>query len=415
MWIWLNPVATGVFIGAFILLWLTARCYERMALWIRIATFLAVLILPLAGLMTGYSDDPKEFAQMEKRRQASFAQKDIAPLHEAPDNVEAWFNDHFGFRGKLIRSYAEFMYKFFGKSINPDNVVIGKDGFFFLGNWYSHIIDRTRDRNGLSEEEIETRAAGMLAMQNDAERKGVRFYLAVAPNKHSVYPDKLPMNLPATQKTFYDRMFAAYAAKGINQIPLRDAMRAARQRFGDDLFLKTDSHWSSLGAYAATSIVINRIAEDFPQVSAPQASRYGKKEHRSGDLLGIARLPADASFYQTVLNWNPKASSLTFQFYANGGISHLYTTPPTQEIPHFAELRVVNKAAGNKLKALVLKDSFVKAMSPFINNTFYETIYCNGITPQRVGLSVLLERHKPDLVIVEIVERDMLRSNLTKR
>jgi hypothetical protein len=415
LWGWLSPMVSGLFVGGLVLFWFISLLNERIVAVVRIVMFAFFLMIPLTGMFLGYSDKTEDFIRVEKRRPATLAKGDLIPLEQALGKVESWFNDHFAFRSQMIDLYATYMYNVFDKSISPEKVVVGKDCFLFLGNSYAKIIDKTQNRMEIDGKRMSRFGDSMLARQDCSKSKGADFYLVVAPNKHSVYADKLPSNIPCSQETFYDKVYDECTRKGVNLISLRDVLRVARNQYGDDLFIKCDSHWSSLGAYLGAKGLISRVGETHPLLDPPALSGYVRKDNYQGDLLGLARLPSYSFFYQTMLNWTPGAPNLFFEFIdAKGMAGKVYTVDPRQEIPDFSKVRVINKSAKNKLRVLVLKDSFIMAMSPFINNTFYETIYYNACDPEHFGLSQLIERHKPDIVILEIVERDILRSDTIK-
>jgi hypothetical protein len=46
-------------------------------------------------------------------------------------------------------------------------------------------------------------------------------------------------------------------------------------------------------------------------------------------------------------------------------------------------------------------------MSPFFNNTFRETVYYHYNFPESFEMTALVEKHHPDIVLLEVVEREL--------
>lgn len=95
----------------------------------------------------------------------------------------------------------------FGISMDPSNIIIGYDGWLYLGNAHSNI--QTVSRKGITPSEVEE-IRDINYASREWERwlksQGVKlFKVMVAPNKGSVFPEHLPKwATPAPQRVLDD-------------------------------------------------------------------------------------------------------------------------------------------------------------------------------------------------------------------
>ena len=96
--------------------------------------FLIAIALPLAGMILRLDS---KFMLVENRVLASRPELtlDRAALAEFPAKFEAYFNDHFGYRQRLIHWLN--IIKVAGLGVSPSpNVILGQDGWLFHGGLY---------------------------------------------------------------------------------------------------------------------------------------------------------------------------------------------------------------------------------------------------------------------------------------
>ena len=90
--------------------------------------------------------------------------------------------------------------------------------------------------------------------------------IVVAPDKASIYPDKLPeqiKSLPPQSKL--DKLISYLKNNNLPVIvDLRPVLRAARQ--DQDVYYKTDTHWNGYGAFVAYTTIINALGSSYPEL-----------------------------------------------------------------------------------------------------------------------------------------------------
>ena len=99
----------------------------------------------------------------------------------------------------------------------------------------------------------------LTAVRSFAERhEGPEFYFLMAPNAVWRYPDLLPAGAATEdQNAFLDRFFAE-TADSLHPVDIRDAFRSYRP--SEDLYYRTDHHWTTDGAYEAAKVLFSAIS-----------------------------------------------------------------------------------------------------------------------------------------------------------
>jgi alginate O-acetyltransferase complex protein AlgJ len=116
---------------------------------------------------------------------------------------------------------------------------------------------------------------------------GTELAVVLVPAKARVVPEHLgSAALPACRIGVYGRISDYLSARGIPVVNLMEAMRTAPER--DDLFLKTDTHWTPEGARLAARQAAYVVRASFPQLGLPVqsfTSKPGEAGFHEGDLL----------------------------------------------------------------------------------------------------------------------------------
>ena len=176
----------------------------------------------------------------------------------APDDLLAldrWLTRSFPMRGQLYGIYNTIRHHLFGQL--PVAVVEGNDGWLFyrseamgepgLDDFVGQIVPTSG--------EIARWRAAITARRARLGARGIAYVVAIAPNKHTIYPDHLPLALRSHQGiSRLDRVVAAFAGEVGGFLDLRPALLAARGR--ELVYHRTDTHWNDAGAYAAYSAIV---------------------------------------------------------------------------------------------------------------------------------------------------------------
>ncbi|WP_425125963.1 alginate O-acetyltransferase AlgX-related protein, partial [Burkholderia anthina] len=122
-------------------------------------------------------------------------------------NFERWFSDRYGMRDALLYYGSRLQMARTGTPSNP-NVVIGRDGWLFYDEYYTpgqpHFASLYR-KAPFSASDLRTISGNLDAVRTHLAACGIGFYVVLAPDKQSVYADKLQSPPPAGTVTQADQ------------------------------------------------------------------------------------------------------------------------------------------------------------------------------------------------------------------
>jgi len=145
-----------------------------------------------------------------------------------------------------------------------DLAVAGMDGWFFLAQELRHLgVGPFWGTNALhasraTQPENADPLPAILDFHQQLKTAGIRLILLPVPAKAALYPDKLDAQLaPAPNLANADTEFLALLRqKGIDVLDLTETLLARRD---EQMFCKTDSHWSGLACVLAAQKVAERL------------------------------------------------------------------------------------------------------------------------------------------------------------
>jgi alginate O-acetyltransferase complex protein AlgJ len=153
-------------------------------------------------------------------------------------------------------------------------VVVGRDGWLFTDEEFScpeHAAENLADNFAF----IEKARAALID-------KGVKVAVVLVPAKARVYSQHLEAALPQCRKNVYAYTQAFLKANGIPATDLAEVMH------GEDLYLRTDTHWSPRGAKLAALTARDTVEARWPELKLPVmrfSSQAGPEKDHAGDLM----------------------------------------------------------------------------------------------------------------------------------
>jgi hypothetical protein len=215
------------------------------------ALILALLALPALGVILA----PYETRSVVERR--VLAPPPAAPAGARdwtllPRRLDAWFADHFAWRGPMVRLSLELQAVARLKPRGGLDVVEGKDDWLLL---YSGLAGLT---GGDTRPAVAQRYATFVCdLAQTARARGSVFLFAPAPGPAEIYPEALPDWLPRGAPTQPDLVLQAVRACGVDPLDLRPVLRSAKP--SAQLYQHRDSHWTERGALVAFDAVARRL------------------------------------------------------------------------------------------------------------------------------------------------------------
>ena len=293
------------------------------------------------------------------------------------DDFETWFSKRFAFRGTVVDLFASLKETVF--QTGNDQVIVGEDHFLY----FQDTLDSFLKKNPLTDEEIRSIGTALSNLTAYAEAHGARLLFVCAPNKNTVYPEFMPARyriVPSNAMSDLDRLYAYLDAETtVDYLDLRPVLEGAKQE--TLLYHKRDSHWNGCGAHVAYEAMMNHL--DLPMPDFSVLPRTDITTHE-GDL--------DRLLYPGTVKYD---DNTVFDYEGQ----YIYTSAFSTEM----DMTITTRSAGKAGTLLCFRDSFASALLGDLAITF-SVAQLERAIPYRLDL---LETTKADVVIVEIVERNL--------
>ncbi len=310
---------------------------------------------------------------------------------------DPYYKENFGGRNALFSLYSRWKLKVLHTSPLPEKVVMGKEGWFYLGDSYNNVVKQHRGLLPLSADSARLIAQNLLRYQRDLAQQGRKLYVFIAPDSHTIYPEYLPDQLQISSAPSRLDVLKAYITQHTTLpfIDVRDTLRQAKQHHV--LYYQTDTHWNDYGTLVGSAVLLNRIRRDVATLPLIAVSNYQitAMNGLGGDLVQMLNLQ----------------NELKDRVYYDIKPLPAYTARQTAEVPDtvtgvaasgFPSLRY-RSANPSRPRLLFIGDSFSHSMIPFVAGYFSESYFVrtSRFDPR------LVQAEQPDIVVIEIVERNL--------
>jgi hypothetical protein len=297
------------------------------------------------------------------------------------------------------------------RSLFPGQVQIGQQGYLFLGDDDDDVMSKATGGWPVPDGLIDDVAARLARLKADVAAAGGVLATAIAPNKHSIYPEMLPIGMTAAARTATDDLLDAAEAKGVQILDLRPDMRQLKKT--SQAYLKTDTHWTNAGGAAAYDAMMARLREQYGIDAAPVKYTLNEVRTGAGDLARLLKMQSNYSDehetnYWISLETRPETCIARVSLVAQDVGACVPGRDDDVSVRESAIRQAHTPGAPNSQTVLMLCDSFCHATSPLFDATF-ETVYrvhwkfLDGDALRRFVADV-----QPDIVILQMVERSAL-------
>jgi alginate O-acetyltransferase complex protein AlgJ len=273
-------------------------------------------------------------------------------------------------------------------------VVFGLDGWMFWPDDGDKVLVTMADIRGhlrLEPEEIRQIGNHLGAIRERLAACGRTTFVVVAPNKQSIYPEYLLGDRAVPASTRLDDLLHRLdpSVSGMVIDP-RPELRAAKVAPGLRLYNKTDTHWNQLGAFYVYRKIVQAL-ERTRGVSRPElaslALYYVVVQRYEGGDLAVRMLFSPWRFpdHDVVLRPRPDVPAVSSTLLADRG--QMLTNP-------------------QGMRRLLLEgDSFAPPLADFLARHF-----ATVLVPETGRFDgEVIARHRPDVVLLEVAERNLNR------
>jgi len=190
------------------------------------------------------------------------------------------------FRDPAVKLWGTTNYRLFGEA--REGALVGTDGWLYTSEEFETTDPVTDAR------EVQKKLTFVREVRDALAAQGAHLIVAVIPAKTRVYPEHLgAYKVPAVKAAVYEQFRESVTALGV---PAPDCCRSCSStRPRGTWFVRTDTHWTPLGAKIAAETLTKTVRETWPTLDLPEVSfrtTSSAAPQKTGDLLRYLPLPA---------------------------------------------------------------------------------------------------------------------------
>lgn len=352
---------------------------------VRPILFAAVLMgLSIVNIVT----PSKAFSNKENRYLEQFPELSFQNIISGKfsTDFETYASDQFISRDNWIGLKTISQLAIFKK--DNSRVYFGKDDYLF------------DVESGLSEEQFTLNIKNLNKFAASL-KKNIKITALLVPTKTEVLGEKLPPYAPVTDEEQLVENIKEELNKNITVI---DLINRFKEHANEDIYYKTDHHWTSKGAFYAYEKYLNSIGgsplkeEDF-NIENVSDQFFGTSYRKANFYLGnpdsikkyTAKNPVDLE-----INYNnmTQSNSLYDNSFLNKTDKYSYFLGGDKALVE------INTSVKNGKTLVVLKDSFANSMVPFLVNNYENVIILDTRYFNTSVSRFINERHVDEILLL---------------
>jgi hypothetical protein len=287
------------------------------------------------------------------------------------------FENNFWGRKSLVTSFTRLRLKL-GDRVFPQALVCKQGWLEYTGE---SNLDGYQNAGETPPEALKNTRQKLQELYGELRKRNITLLLVISPNKATIYPDKLPDEIQKLHPQSKLDVFTAYIQQHGPPvlIDLRPALQQGRKK--QDIYYKTDTHWNQYGAFISYTEIMKEVSQPYPQLAPKRIEDFNITTGHSS-AHDISRIMGATDLREPTITFSLKKKEIS--------------TAPKTNLPTL----------------LMYMDSFGSTMTNFISPHFSKTTFIrississSSSKNQRVLFLKTLDTLKPDVVIVELVER----------
>jgi hypothetical protein len=365
--------------------------------WLWVAIFLGFLWLPTVDYVchVDWTPPPEENRLLAPKPR--LAQMDLDGLQKFLAATESYFDDHFGFRKRLVRWCQQWKQRLYH---NRDVflVLTGQHGWLFTTD--RQMLDHYLGLDLFTPPQLQSWQRLLEKRRDWLAARGIQYLFVIPPDKHTIYPEYLPawvvQTTPAVRQTKLDQFLQYMQAHStVPILDLRPALLAGKKIA--PTYLQNDTHWNQFGGFLAAQALIAALSRQTPDLPPLRLEDFywTNVPATGGDLSNLLgehppepnrfdfkpkpplRLPPSRELTNIVRNWNPRDTTKVNHLVENAGL-------PAQP------------------DAVIFHDSFGLAWLPFLGLSFHRIVF---VWEDKEFNARVIEAYHPRIVVNEMLER----------
>ena len=349
----------------------------KLVMGLAVAAFFLLILFPLWGWVF---PQPVEESLEENRAMTEWSFS--GSLKDRIKTLENFLDDHLAFRQTAISAVLRANLDL-GESPHAA-VLSGFDGWLF----YLEGDEDFRRTDGLDQEMLLNLYTAQQQTADTFAAAGVDYRILVAPDKHTIYPRYLPLSSRmGSGVSVLDQMMVPPGPEyTVRFVDVRPALIRAAESGELQQYYKTDSHWTSNGAFTAYQVLMAELLPEHPTLHVLTADDvYTHQVDTSGDLaamIGQKGIREDHLLLTEVRN------------------------PASREAPELSDsvfTAFVNESIPDAPRILLIHDSFGPSLVSFLRESASVLYLMSNDSP---SFSTIGDLSRFDIVIYEVVERN---------
>lgn len=363
-----------------------AEIVRRWAQWLLLVSFITGMGFTSYRTYLHLIDDIRENERADVKRLRAFNPSKTRSWKHLPEDFEPAFENRVEGRDLAVRRFARFKLNTLGVSSNP-RVIIGKDGWLF----YHHEAEPTyfSPADPQLAKIIDEWAVALPEWRRWLADRNIQLLVVIAPNKQQIYPDKLPT---FQQKLLDDAPLQQLSQRWQSADPKLQVVHLFAPLFAaaidQQVYFKTDTHWNTDGMLVGYRKAVQALGM---VPLGPEAFQSGPGPTKVGDLtvkLGYWNEPPEPFTHWELRNPRAKPVSVDIGGDEEARLDYLDTK--------------AWERAGGGPRAVFFHDSFGAG---FFSELLAEHFGRMVAVPSNHLDPGIIEREQPNIVILEIVER----------
>lgn len=347
--------------------------------------FLGILSLPLLNDCMRLW----EFEKMDENRFfKSSVDIDFSHLDPFPNQYNEFFDDNFSFRRPLLDLYHGLQFDLLKVSPHRDRMFIGADQWYFLNDKAMEVYQGKWD---FSQQQLDYFITEWEKRKAFLEARDIPVIWVIAPIKHHVYEDKIPMLMKARRGAPRGQVLAnALNEKfpGLVYYPLED-FRSQTPQF--KWYYQLDNHWNLHAGYYVSGKVINSLKKQKPELSIPSLHEYRWKVEKIQYGIHYKLIGVPDIYENDIVPLDEDIQSHAWKI-------HGFPVPEEFRQKTWYEWVHVNFKLNTGTKALVIRDSYGTQTTQFLPECFSETMFIWDNWKYKLNEEII-EEYKPDVLI----------------
>jgi alginate O-acetyltransferase complex protein AlgJ len=314
---------------------------------------------------------------------------------------EAWFADRFRNRDPVIAAFNILRFRV-NREMRNAHAFMGREAWLF-GTAYGS-VDMYRHANLFTTEELDLLDANLNQLNDWALKTGRKIFIHLSPDKESVYGEYYPAYYRKTgPRSRLQQVLDHVAERPAVWVhsPL-DPLLAAKDA-GQTVFAKSGTHMSPEGSLIEYQTLMTAISRHFPDIAplTPTDFSVSMAVTRETDLLQALDLPEHMYGRHHLLYPHYRLKHKT--------AAEIRKKPLRGKAgPYGSQVVIRNDACRNARRALLVCDSFLGRVTPYLAENFRELTALtigNGLDFHLHQQAGLVETLDPDLIIIGTTER----------